>query len=49
MLAETPGDCEMRVELTERKKNNVNMVKVLIDVMLAIKINASMLSCARHS
>jgi hypothetical protein len=35
----------MRVELAERKKTNVNVIKVLIDnVALAIKMNSSMFS-----
>jgi hypothetical protein len=44
MLSETPGDREMRVELAERRKTNINMVKVLINVVLAIKMSASVLS-----
>jgi regulator of PEP synthase PpsR (kinase-PPPase family) len=45
ILTETQEDRKLRVEVTECKKTNADMVKVLIDnVILAIKMNASMLS-----
>jgi phage FluMu gp28-like protein len=45
ILTETQEDWKLKIEVTERKKTNAYIVKVLIDnVMRAIKINASMLS-----
>jgi hypothetical protein len=45
ILTETQEDRKLRAEVTERKRTDTNMVKVLIDnVFLAIKINAAMLS-----
>jgi hypothetical protein len=38
VLAETPENREMRVEIAERKKTDLNILKVLIDnVALAMK------------
>ena len=45
MLTETAEDRETRAELVSRKKTKADMVKTLIDdVLLAIRMNASMLS-----
>jgi hypothetical protein len=50
ILTETHEDCKFRVEITECKEPNANLVNVLIDnVILAIKINTSMLSMQDHS
>jgi regulator of PEP synthase PpsR (kinase-PPPase family) len=45
ILTETQEDKKLRVEVTECKMTNADVVKILIDnVILAIKVNASMLS-----
>jgi hypothetical protein len=45
ILTKTQEDRKLRVEVTERKKTNADLVKVLIEnIILAIKINTYMLS-----
>jgi hypothetical protein len=45
ILTETKEDWKLSVEVTERKRTDADMVKILIgNVILAIKVNASMLS-----